>query len=40
MVAVYRNEYQAGQAARELAFGASQLPKSSGPGTITITEPR
>ena len=36
MVAVYRNEYQAGQAAREPALIASQTPKTFGPGPITI----
>lgn len=36
MVAVYRNEYQAGQAAREPVLIASQIPKTLGPGPMTI----
>ena len=36
MVAVYRNEYQAGQAAHEPALIASQIPKTLGPGPTTI----
>jgi len=40
VVAVYRNEYQPGQAAREPAFTGSQIPKAFDPGPITITEIR